>query len=133
MVSWVAPIISAGGELTYTRWTDADLPVPDNMSWLNGDGSRSDFSGEPASFGALRGLQEDLMIIEFTRFNVYESLGGDTTNEEMRNAEKTARLNFQQHLDATISKIGGMVDGSTSITTAQKKAMLLLLQQPSLH
>jgi len=133
MVSWVSSIISTGGELTYTRWTDAELPVPDNMGWLNGDGSRGDFSSEPASFGALRGLQEDLMIIEFTRFNGFESLGEDATNEDRRNAEKTARLTFQQNVATTVSKIGGTVDGSTSITTAQKKAMLLLLQQPSLH
>jgi hypothetical protein len=135
MVSWVASVISTGGELTFTRWTDEEIPVPGNMGWLNGDGSRADFTGgpEPASFAALRGLQEDIMIIEFTRFDVFDSLGPGATQEQMRNAEKTARLAFQQNVENTVSKIGGTVDGSTAITTAQKKAMLLLLLQPSLH
>ena len=136
MVNWVASIISAGGELTYTRWTNAELPVPGNMSWLNHDtGTRTDFAsmGMAASFAALQGIQEDLMIIEFTRFNVFDTLGPGTTQEERKNAEKTSRLAFQQHLADTILKIGGTVDGSTGITEAQKKAMLLLLQQPSLH
>lgn len=135
MVGSVASIIDAGGELTYTRWTDAELPVPDNMSWLNGDGTRTDFTtkGMPPSFAALQGLQEDLMIIENTRFSAFDSLGPGATEEQRRTVEKSARLAFQQHIDDTILKIGGTVDGSTAISTAQKKAMLLLLQQPSLH
>jgi hypothetical protein len=135
MVNWVASIIGAGGELTYTRWTDAELPVPATMSWLNGDtGTRTDFTqgDPPPSFAALQGLQEDLMIIENTRFRAIESLGPGATEQQRKAAEKEARLAYQQHLADTILKIGGSVDGSTAITNAQKKAMLLLLQQPSL-
>lgn len=136
MVGWVASILSAGGELTYTRWTAGELAVPGNMGWLNGNtGTREDFTddGMPASFAAMMGLQEDIMIIEFTRYKIFDDFDQNTSNEDMRNGEKTARLAFQQNLDATIDKIGGTVDGSTAIGTAQKKAMILLIQQPSLH
>ena len=141
MVNWVASILGAGGELTYTRWTDAELPVPDFMSWLNGDtGTRTDFTqappgdpAPPASFSALQGLQEDLEIIENTRFHAIDNLGPGATDKERKAAEKAAQLTYQQHLADTVLKIGGTVDGSTTISYAQKKAMLLLLQQPSLN
>jgi hypothetical protein len=137
MVRWLASIIDASGELTYTRWTDAELPAPASMSWLNGDGTRTDFTQgsppPPASFAALQGLQEDLEIIENTRFHAADNLGPGATDMQRKSAEKAAQLAYQQHLAATVLKIGGTVDGSTAITAAQKKAMLLLLQQPSLN
>lgn len=108
------------------------------MSRLNGDtGTRTDFAqGDPPppiSFSALQGLQEDLEIIENTRFHAIDNLGPGATDMERKSAEKAAQLAYRQHLADTVLTIGGTVDGSTALPYTQKKAMLLLLQQPSLN
>lgn len=137
MVNWVAGILSAGGSLSFTRWTSAEISVPNNMGWLNGDsGTRTDFTsqGVPASFAAMMGLEEDVRIIEFARYASWDDSQDDgLTQEEMYAQEKADGLVFQQRLELTVDKIGGTVDGSTDISTTQKKAMIKLIQQPSLH
>jgi hypothetical protein len=156
MVNWVASIIGAGGGLTYTRddlalpadvesWmgscADKDNPgdecfdqqccTDDNGTWT---AERGDYSGEDASFAALMGLEEDIRIIEFTRYAVYDNLDpGTQTEEEMKAAEKAARLAFQQRLEATKGRIDGTVDGVTDVSDAQKEAIIKVMQQPSLH
>lgn len=151
MVNWVASIIAAGGGLTYTRDT---LALPTGVqSWIgtcsdtqygdqnscqdNGEtwtAERGDYSGEDASFAALMGLEEDLRIIEFTRFAVYDNLDPNTqTDEQMKAAEKAGRLAFQQHLESARDRIDGTVDGVTDITTTQKEAIIKVMQQPNLH
>ncbi|MBW2109031.1 MAG: hypothetical protein JRI36_10255 [Deltaproteobacteria bacterium] len=151
MVNWVASIVDAGGGLTYTRDT---LALPNGVqSWIGtcsdnqyfdqnsceGNGGtwtagRSDYSSEPDSFAALMGLEEDIRIIEFTRFAVYDNLDPNSqTQEQMKAAEKAGRLAFQQHLEAARDRIDGTVDGVTDITTSQKEAIIKVMQQPSLH
>ena len=137
MVNWLAGILGDGGNLTYTRWEEADLPVPDNMAWLNNDtGARTDFTnqGIPASFAALMGLEEDIRIIENTRYTSWDDMQQQQlTPEEQMALEKAANLAFKQHLDQTVDKIGGTTDGTEDISDSQKEAMIKLLQQPSLH
>lgn len=137
MVNWVAGILSDGGNLTFTRWDDDDLAVPDSMAWLNNDtGTRTDFTnqGMPDSFAAMMGLEEDIRIIEFTRYSTWDGMQQQAlTQEEMKALEKAAGLAFQQRIDQTVEKIGGTADGTTSISDARKKAMIKLIQQPSLH
>jgi hypothetical protein len=136
MVNWVASVLSAGGDLSFTRWDDDDLSVPDNMDWLNGDGSRTDFTnqGMPDSFAAMMGLEEDIRIIEFARYSVWDDIQGNSyTEAQIMALEKAAGLTFQIRIDDTIEKIGGTTDGTTDINDTQKKAMIKLIQQPSLH
>ncbi len=136
MVTWIANVISSGGALTYTR---DDLAVPANMSWLNGTGVRADFVGGPestgnASFDAFRGLQEDIQIIEFSRWDAWAQANLDgATPQQMMALEKTQGALFGQRLASAAARIGGTVDGATSISAAQKEAMVQLMVQPSLH
>ena len=153
MVNWIASVISAGGSLSYTR---DDIAIPDTMEWIgtcqgkdnsndecydksccesdNGTwvSQRHDFSGDDASFAALRGLEEDIRIIEFTRYATFDA-SQSLAPEEARAAEKAARLLFLQRLEATAGRLGGTTDGSTLISTDQKEAMVKLIQEPSLH
>lgn len=150
MVNWLADIIAAGGELTYTRDT---IEIPTNITWIGtcSDSNYYDkescesnagtwtserhvFNGFDSSFDAFRGLQEDIMIIEFARYATFDAAQQQNlSEEEMKAAEKDARLLFQQRLDSARGRIGGTTDGTTAISTAQRKAMIKLIQQPSLH
>jgi hypothetical protein len=141
MVNWLATIVQAGGSLTYTRDT---LAIPDNLDWIGscsdashgnqgdceGDGDiwtseRNTFSGfDDGTFDAYRGLEEDVRIIEFAR---WESCDGGG-----RDQDKAARVLFQQRLEDAMDRIGGTVDGSTAISSAQKEAIIKLLQEPSM-
>lgn len=135
MVIWVANVISGGGSVSYTRDT---LTVPTNMAWLNGgSGDRVDYthvsytSGN-ASFDALMGLQEDIKIIEFARWDAWDN-AGSITQEEMMELEKLQGALFESRLSQAVARIGGTTDGTTAITAAQKAAIVQLLVQPSLH
>ena len=127
--NWVAQIIAASGNLAYDRATViASLSVPGNMNWLNGNGTRSVFTGgpEPASFSALMGMQEDMMIAEHTRWNAFSQ------GQPTRAQEKAAELAYKTNKDLIKTSLSGTTDGSTAITAAQKKALILMMEQPSL-
>lgn len=149
MVNWIASIISAGGSLTYTRDSTS---VPAGMSWLGtcgnpmywdaascvGNGSawtpgRRSYTpgqyGTPSTaFNAYLGTMEDLQIIEFSRYAIYQS--GSPTREQ----EKEARLLFEQRIqNVAESLISGTTDGSTAISDAQKKGIVESLMQPSMN
>jgi len=134
-VSWIANILSAGGNFSYTRDTTS---VPANMqSWLDSDddnnngidGARHDFTAQmPASFAALMGLLEDVQIVEQTRFAIWDGGGQPTAAQKQQ-----ARLDFASNLDQVAGLISGTTDGTTVISTAQKKALLKLMMEPSLQ
>lgn len=129
--NWVAQIIGDGGGLTYDRATvAAGLPVPSNMGWLNGSGTRSDFSGggEPPSFTALMSMQEDMMIAEHTRWDIFDNGSTQPTRAE----EKAAELAYKGHKDLIKNNLSGTTDGTEAITDAQKKALILMMEHPSL-
>ncbi len=125
-VNFVASIIAAGGALTYTRTT---LAVPANMGWLNGNGTRTTFNTGNASFDALLGMQEDVMIAENTRFSIFA--GGGTPPSQAQ--QQAAKASFITHLATIAGNLGGTTNGATAITTVQKKALIKAQQQPSLH
>ncbi len=134
-VTWVANILNAGGSLSFTRDT---TPVPAPMQqWLDSDdnpsngidGQRHDFTTQmPASFAALMGLMEDVQIVEETRRAIWAN------NQQPSAAQQEqARVNFANGLAHLASLIGGTTDGTTPISPAQKKALIVLMQQPNLH
>jgi len=133
-VSWVAGILNASGGFTYTRDTTA---VPTNMQgWLDSDddpnngvdGQRHDFTTQmPASFAALMGLMEDVQIVEETRHAIWQGSGQPTAAQKQQ-----ARVDFTNNLDHLASLISGTTDGTSAISTAQKKALLKLMMEPSL-
>lgn len=127
-VSWVASILSANGSFSFTR--DA-LPVPSpGMDWLNGTGARTTFGAGglnlPVNFADLMGLMEDVLIVEHTRFAIYS--GGPPTADQ----EEAARLAYKTNADNLIALISGTTNGTTPISTAQKEALIKLMQEPSL-
>lgn len=139
---WISSIVTAGGSLTYTRDTTA---VPSAMTWVGtcsdpsfgdkgsceGSGgtwtvARTDFAGRgtPASYASLLGLQEDVMIREFTRWADQSSAGSDMAQHA------TLEKNFATAMETLAGNLGGTSDGSTAITAAQKSALTTLLQSP---
>ncbi len=142
MVNWMASIIAAGGTFTYTRDT---LAIPTMMqNWLGtcsnnsfydqmscqGNGAtwtvgRRTYSTPSPAFNAYLGMQEDIQIIENSRYQIYQS--GQPTREQ----EKQAKLTFYQRMEAAGGRIAGTTNGSTPISTDQKMAVIKLLMQPS--
>jgi len=134
-VNFIAAAISATGSLSYTRTT---LAVPANMAWLNGNtGVRTDFGplglNLPASFADLMGMQEDIMIAEFTRFYIFDPANGTTGGNPTQAQMQSTKAGFITNIAAIVGNISGTTDGTTAFTTAQKKALVLSQQQPSLH
>ncbi|MDO8527580.1 MAG: hypothetical protein Q7T03_07835 [Deltaproteobacteria bacterium] len=121
---WVIDAVLAnGGSLTYTVDT---IAIPSSMSWLT---SRTNFSGlgMPTSLASLMGLEEDMRIIEQSKFALFMS------GTPSRAAIKAADLLFQQRVDARATALGGTTNGTTAITTAQKQAIVKLMIQPNIH
>lgn len=154
--TWTSNIVGAGGSLTYTRDT---LPVPPMFTWLDSDdnptnginstrhdwgdvgpaGPNNDAGNEagantvagddkaiPASLAAFVGLREDIMIIEFTKFSDFNAIGGRPTLAQM----KTIMNNFTTRLAGRETAIGGTTNGTTTISTAQKRALLTTALSP---
>ncbi len=139
---WISSIVAAGGELTYTRDTTS---IPNSITWLGtcsdqnytdknnceGNGgtwttSRTDFVGDgtPTSYASLLGLQEDVMILEFTRFEAQQSAGNDMS------AHQQLEKNFADSVSALANNLGGTTDGSTPISSTIKSALVTLMQSP---
>lgn len=139
---WISSLVSAGGSLTYTRDT---VVLPSSMTWVGtcsdsayGDknpcesnggtwtAARTDFAGggTPASYAALLGLQEDVMIREFTRWGDQSSAGSDMSQHV------TLEKNFATAMETLAGNLGGTSDGATAITSAQKSALVTLIQSP---
>jgi hypothetical protein len=149
-VNWPIPMTVAfnivgvylqnGGDFTYTR---QNLTVPQNMAqWLDSDddpnngidGQPHDFEGQglPAPFAALMGMQEDVKILDHTRFYLWDSNNPETHGHPSRMQEKNAKLSFIQGLNQVANAIGGTTDGSTPLTDTVKKAFVKMMQEPSI-
>ncbi|RJQ17508.1 MAG: hypothetical protein C4560_08775 [Nitrospiraceae bacterium] len=130
-VNKIASIILAGGNLVYDRDAVAtDYPVPDNMDWLNmGSGTRTDYEemGMPASFAALMGMQEDVMIAEHTKWSLWE--GGEPTREQ----QETAKLAYHDNMELITEGLSGTTDGSTPISGEVLKALVKMMEHPELN
>lgn len=113
LFTWVAGVISNGGSITYTRST---LPIPAMMlGWLP---ARTVFATANALFNAVLGVQEDVMIAQFTMWDTF-NMGPVTPAVYM-----AGQLAFQQNLGSIAGSIGGQ-------STAFKEAIVLLMLQPS--
>jgi len=130
-VNFVATNVIAGGGLTYTRST---LAVPAFMAWLNGTGTRTaNFGTGNANFEALLGMQEDVMIAENARFDIYNPGNATTGGNPTTLQRQASQAAFKTNLAAIVAALGGTTDGTTALTTAQKRAMVLSQQQPSMN
>ncbi len=147
LVDWVSSIVSNGGSLTYTRDNTA---IPSNITWI-GDCSPSQYNNYtdksscenaggtwtvgrtnfgaggqniPESYASIFGIQEDIMILEFTRWAKEESAGEDM------GAHETLQKEFSESVANLADNMGGTTDGSTAVSSKQKSAILTLLQSP---
>ncbi|MBI1912913.1 MAG: hypothetical protein HYS21_13050 [Deltaproteobacteria bacterium] len=139
---WVSNMVSAGGTLTYTRDTTS---IPGTMTWrgtcsVNGyydsascaanggtwTSGRTDYvaQGLPTAYASLFGLQEDVMILEFTRWASQSTAGEDMGQQAA--AEKA----FATNMATLAGRLGGTTDGSTAISSVQKTALVTLMQSP---
>ncbi|MDO8703677.1 MAG: hypothetical protein Q7J84_01890 [Sulfuricaulis sp.] len=116
---WVSSIVAASGSVTYTRDTTA---IPAAMTWLSG--GRTSFSGMPASYATLFQIQEDIMILEFTRFGAQSSAGSDMS------LQQALEKSFSTSMAAIAGNISGTTNGSTAIGATAKSALVTLMQSP---
>ena len=145
--NWVCNIKKAGGELAYTR---DDLAVPAMMNWLDSDDGNGghpnnhlrhdygfvddnhyeadDEQKLPASVAAFLGLREDLEIIEMTKWQEFDDLGGEPKMVQ----QKTIMENFAARIEKRIKAIGGTTDDATPISTAEKRALVTLFLSPEI-
>lgn len=147
LAQWGTTIAQAGGSLSYTQDTNADVPIPNQLQQFMGvcsdpaysygqqacTGSggtwtvqRRNFASNtfvPSSFpyGHLMNIQQDMMIREFKRFS---ENSGD--NDRREAAEKS----FTDGLFSLVDHISGTTNGTTPISFNQKKAMVTLMQSP---
>lgn len=141
--TFAASLHSGGGSMSYTRDT---LAVPSMMSWLDSDdnsgnginSTRHDFgisndnsvSGDeknmPTTLASLFGLKEDVTIIEFAKFSAFSGLGSSPSMSAMEAIMDT----FDSRLDAREAAISGTTNGSTALTAAQRRALVITSLSP---
>ncbi|MDO8596138.1 MAG: hypothetical protein Q7R45_05900, partial [Sulfuricaulis sp.] len=115
---WVSSIVAASGSVTYTRDTTA---IPAAMTWLSGGRTTS---GAPASYATLFAIQEDIMILEFTRFAAQNTAGSDMS------LQQALEKSFSTSMAAIAGNVGGTTNGSTAIGSTAKSALVTLMQSP---
>lgn len=152
LTDWFSSTKTAGGDVTYTRDT---LAIPAAMIWRGTCSNGTDFlkstclshlatwtpqrscfgtvaaTGEggtclstPAPYSRLMAIQEDMMIREFARFAAQQTAGGDM------GMNKTVEKDFTDGIATLYGNIGGTTNGTTAISTAQKKAIITMMQSP---
>lgn len=141
--TFAASLQSGGGSMSYTRDT---LAVPSMMSWLDSDdnsgnginSTRHDFGtandnsvssdekNMPTTLASLFGLKEDVTIIEFSKFSAFSGLGSSPSMSAMETVMDT----FNTRLNARQTVIGGTVNGSTALTAAQKRSLVITSLSP---
>ncbi len=138
-VEYASSIKTTGGTITYTR---DNLAIPAAMIWLGSCSNSSDFDktsceansatwtagrttfSQPAPYGALFEIQEDVMIREFARFESQGSAGADMSQQN------TLEKAFSDSLGTIAGNIVGTTDGSTSLSSAIKQALVDLMVSP---
>lgn len=141
-VEYASSIKTASGTMTYTRDT---LTIPAAMIWLGtcanssyydktncedvsaGNSTwtagRNTFS-QPAPYGAIFEIQEDVMIREFARFASQGSAGDDMS------LQNTLEKTFSDALTTIAGNISGTTDGTTALSSAVKQALVDLMVSP---
>ena len=144
ITDWLSSVKSGGGSVSYTR---DSISIPSSITWI-GSCSNNSYTNQtdcqnngatwtagrttfgsggqniPSPYAELFAIQEDIMIREFVRFSAQQSAGSDMS------AQNTLEKAFSDGLLTIAGNISGTTDGSTSITTAQKQALVELLQSP---
>ncbi len=155
MTEWLNNAVIANGNdanntVSYTRDT---ATIPDNLIWVGScsDGSshdkttcinnsgawtpgRTDYSalGIPGSYAALFGIQEDIMIREFTRYAEESTADGLTDPAAQMQKWQELEKAYNRALDTIAGNISGTNPDGEAITDAQKKALVRLLKTPQL-
>lgn len=155
LTDWVTTNKAAGGSLTYTRDNTA-IPVAmvwagncsvanfyDQASCQGNAGvwtpGRTCFgavaaAGEagfcqnlPADYASLRSIEQDINILQMTRWAAMQAAGGPGAGEQ------AAEQGFTDKLYTTITGlIGGTTDGVAAISAVQKKAIVTLMSPPQM-
>lgn len=155
LTDWVTTNKAAGGSLTYTRDNTA---IPTTMLWAGscsianyydsnsctGAGGtwtsgRTCFgtiaaAGEigtclnlPSDYASLRSIEQDINILQMTRFAAMQAAGGPGAGGQ------AAEKGFTDKLYTTmILLIGGTTNGTTTISTVQKNAIVTLMSPPQM-
>lgn len=128
--TFAANHLAGGGTLTYTRGTEA---IPASMGWFDPDndgtpGPRTNFLADndgdgqpdiPPAFAALMGMEEDVLILTFRRYDQCR------TASDPYQCEKQALKDYMQSIGALAGRVGG-------VTADQTKALVRLMQEPNL-
>ncbi len=144
IVDWVSTVVDNSGGLTYTRDTTA---IPSLIAWLGScapsgffdkssceansgtwTAARTNFGvggqGIPTSYASIFGIQEDIEILEFTRWAAQSSAGNDMSTHA------TLEKSFSDGVVALQGGAGGTTDGSTAISASDLSAIITLLKSP---
>lgn len=147
LAQWGTTIAQASGSLSYTQ---DNLAIPGalatfmgsctnaafayNQSACTGNGgtwtagrrnfASADYVPSQYPYGHLMNIQQDLMIREFKRFEDDNAAGSSMS------ARETLEKNFTDGLGTLAGNITGTTNGTTAFTTAQKKAIITLMQSP---
>lgn len=89
--------------------------------------ARHDF-GTQNPFASLLGLQEDISILEMTRYALYNTNPNPTQAQEA-----AAKAAFQAAMDACTLRMGGTKNGTTLISSHEKDAIITVMKQPSME
>lgn len=147
LAQWGTTIAQASGSLSYTQDT---LAIPAALATFMGSCTNAAFSYNQSAcagsggtwtagrrnfasasyvpsqypYGHLMNIQQDLMIREFKRFSDENAAGGSMS------ARETLEKSFTDGLGTLAGNISGTTNGTTTFTTAQKKAIITLMQSP---
>ncbi len=153
---WMATVLSNDGSLTYDpRNVELDIPEMaedwmgtcdnpeywDKGSCLTNLGTwtpgRRDYAemyppeapDEVQTWAALQGLQEDIMIIEMTKWEAFMGMDFDDPAASMTTMLEAEEL-FYERIDALKDNFSGTTDGSTAVSAEEKDAVITLYCSP---
>lgn len=111
------------GTCSNTTYTDPTTCGNNGATWT---AARTNFVGQgiPAAYATLFGVQEDIMIQEYIRYDAGTSAGNDMS------AQQVLEKAYSDALDSIAGNITGTNPAGTALTTAQKKALVLLMKSP---
>ena len=147
MVNWLVNLIQSGGSISYTRDT---TPIPammqqwmgvcsnaqywDQQSCTSNGGTwtsqRQTFTTPSAAFNAYLGIQQDVQIADMTRNSIWSNPNG-TPRQPSQAERMQAQADFITLLGTIKGKIAATKNGGTSVSDAEKSAIIKLMLQPN--
>lgn len=124
--NFICTVITNGGSVDYTRHS---IAIPTVMlNWL---ATTTDFdttlNALSGSFIDLAKIKEDIEIIQATLWDLFS--GAPPSFATM----KAVKATMQTRLDATADRITGTTNGTTALTTAQKKGIIKMILEPDIN